>query len=80
MREEIQTIDEAVKQLKTLSPDTQHEIFRFIDFCRWRKESTVQRMAQEKNPVRKRRAGTAKGKVIFADDFDAPLEEFKDYR
>lgn len=72
--EKTQTIDEAVKHLKNLSPDTQNEVFRFIDFCRWRKEE-----AQEKKPLRKRRAGTAKGKVIFADDFDAPLEDFKDY-
>ena len=31
----------------------------------------------EKSPTVK--AGSAKGKVWIADDFDAPLEEFKDY-
>ncbi len=27
----------------------------------------------------KRHAGTLKGEVIFSDDFDEPLEDFKDY-
>jgi prevent-host-death family protein len=27
----------------------------------------------------KRKIGTAKGKVRIADDFDAPLDDFKDY-
>jgi antitoxin (DNA-binding transcriptional repressor) of toxin-antitoxin stability system len=26
-----------------------------------------------------RKAGSAKGKIIMADDFDAPLEDFKEY-
>lgn len=26
-----------------------------------------------------RRAGSAEGKIWIADDFDAPLEDFKDY-
>lgn len=30
-------------------------------------------------PKKKRQAGTAKGKAVFADDFDAPLEDFQDY-
>ena len=28
----------------------------------------------------KRKLGSAKGKVIIADDFDEPLEDFKDYQ
>jgi antitoxin (DNA-binding transcriptional repressor) of toxin-antitoxin stability system len=28
---------------------------------------------------RRRQAGSAKGLIQMADDFDAPLEEFKDY-
>lgn len=31
-------------------------------------------------PTKKRRAGTMKGLVVYmADDFDAPLDDFKDY-
>ena len=28
----------------------------------------------------KRKIGTAKGKIKIADDFDAPLEDFEEYR
>ena len=28
---------------------------------------------------KRRKAGSAKGKVKIADDFDAPLDEFKEY-
>jgi antitoxin (DNA-binding transcriptional repressor) of toxin-antitoxin stability system len=30
-------------------------------------------------PKGDRPLGTAKGKIVIADDFDAPLEDFKDY-
>ncbi len=30
-------------------------------------------------PQRRRKAGSAKGLVKMADDFDAPLEDFKEY-
>ncbi len=30
-------------------------------------------------PAHKPRFGSAKGKIKIADDFDAPLEDFKDY-
>ena len=30
-------------------------------------------------PKKRRKAGSAKGMVEIADDFDAPLEEFKEY-
>jgi prevent-host-death family protein len=31
------------------------------------------------SPTRKRKPGSAKGKLWMAEDFDAPLEDFKDY-
>lgn len=30
-------------------------------------------------PVKNRKPGSAKGKVWMSDDFDEPLEDFKDY-
>jgi prevent-host-death family protein len=30
-------------------------------------------------PARKPRFGSAKGKIKISDDFDAPLDDFKDY-
>jgi len=31
------------------------------------------------SPVKRRRAGSAKGLITISDDFDEPLEDFKDY-
>ncbi|MGQ0528259.1 MAG: type II toxin-antitoxin system Phd/YefM family antitoxin [Panacagrimonas sp.] len=33
----------------------------------------------EAAPLKERRFGELKGKIWIADDFDAPLEDFKDY-
>jgi len=30
-------------------------------------------------PIKHRKAGSAKGLIEISDDFDAPLEDFKDY-
>jgi antitoxin (DNA-binding transcriptional repressor) of toxin-antitoxin stability system len=30
-------------------------------------------------PVRRRQFGSAKGLIVMSDDFDAPLEDFKEY-
>ncbi|MCS6988924.1 MAG: DUF2281 domain-containing protein [Chloroherpetonaceae bacterium] len=39
-----------------------------------------QPIATEANPIRRfRQAGTAKGKIWMADDFDETPEDFKDY-
>ena len=32
-----------------------------------------------KQPVKNRKPGSAKGQVWMSDDFDEPLEDFKDY-
>ena len=32
-----------------------------------------------KKPVKNRKPGSAKGKVWMSEDFDEPLEDFKDY-
>lgn len=36
--------------------------------------------ASAAQPPRKRCAGSAAGRVNMADDFDAPLDDFSDYR
>lgn len=46
-----------------------------------RNNQPVAKLIGEKPPVRKpRQPGSAKDKIIYmADDFDAPLEDFKEY-
>ena len=40
----------------------------------------VQLVAVSKRPRRRRKAGTARGLILYmADDFDAPLEDFREY-
>ena len=46
-----------------------------------RNEQPIARLVGEPRHVRKpRQPGSAKGKILYmADDFDAPLEDFKEY-
>ncbi len=34
---------------------------------------------EDKEPTQYRQAGSLKGKITMTEDFDAPLEDFKDY-
>jgi len=42
-------------------------------------DTPIAKIVSAKATRRKRRAGTAKGEVWMADDFDAPLEDFREY-
>ena len=42
-------------------------------------ESAIEQQAQPRKTSREALAGCMKGKVWMADDFDAPLEDFKEY-
>lgn len=37
------------------------------------------KLVEMETPKHKRKAGSAKGQIEIADDFDAPLEDFKEY-
>ncbi|MEE3718465.1 DUF2281 domain-containing protein [Tumidithrix elongata RA019] len=42
-------------------------------------QSNSHAIVQTQTPSKKRQAGLLKGKIWMADDFDAPLEDMKDY-
>lgn len=42
-------------------------------------EQETFRIVQVEKPKKARKAGSAKGLVEISEDFDAPLEDFKDY-
>jgi prevent-host-death family protein len=44
-----------------------------------RDHQPVAKLVAVEQPVAKRALGTARGLITIADDFDAPLEEFKEY-
>jgi hypothetical protein len=57
-------------KISSLPPSMIKEVDNFVDFLKSKKK---------KNKVKERKFGCAKGLIIVHDDFDAPLEEFKDY-
>lgn len=62
-----------VEKIKKIPPAYQQEVEDFIDFILSKRQSAV---AKKVNP---RKIGLLKGKLKMAEDFDDPLEDFKDY-
>ncbi len=79
-QQHIQTINQAVLTMQQMSENRKKQVFDLIELiCVCDGISVVDDSKTSKQKPKKRHAGTAKGKVIFADDFDEPLEDFKDY-
>ncbi|MDM8173630.1 MULTISPECIES: type II toxin-antitoxin system VapB family antitoxin [Olivibacter] len=60
-----------IEKVKKIPPAYQQEVEDFIDFILEKK------VAKEKKV--KRKLGLLKGKLSMDSDFDAPLDDFKDY-
>jgi len=58
-------------KIKSLPKNLQSEASDFIDFL-------LEKKRKKKNGA-KRKAGFLKGKIKMNDDFDEPLEDFKEY-
>ena len=58
-------------KLKRLPENFKKEVIDFIDFL----------LSKSNNPPKKNRPkfGSAKGMIIMKEDFDEPLEDFKEY-
>jgi mRNA-degrading endonuclease RelE of RelBE toxin-antitoxin system len=67
---------EILENLKQLPEPLQQEVLHYIEFL---KSRYVQPEPQLEQPRKRRAAGALKGKIIMADDFDAPLEDLKEY-
>lgn len=65
-----------LEKLKELPESLQTEVLHYIEFLL---EKYAKPSRPKELPRKKRRAGLLKGKIWMADDFDAPLEDFKDY-
>lgn len=61
-------------QLSSLPEDVRKQVLDFIEFLMHRKEEKPKEPQQKKRPI-----GLMKGKIWMADDFDAPLDDFKEY-
>jgi hypothetical protein len=64
-----------LEKLEELPGSLQTEVLHYIEFLL---EKHTKQSPDEK-PQKKRKAGSLKGKIWMADDFDAPLEDLKDY-
>jgi hypothetical protein len=64
-----------LEKLEKLPEQLQTEVLHYVEFLL---EKYVQESSVEL-PQQKRKAGLLKGKIWMADDFDAPLEDLKDY-
>ena len=57
-------------KISTLTPSMIKEVDDFVEFLKAK---------QKKDKVKERKFGCAKGLLIMHDDFDAPLDDFKEY-
>lgn len=58
-------------KINSLPENLKKEVQDFVEFLRTK---------TKKNPKKKPRAfGSLKGKIKMTEDFDAPIEDFKDY-
>lgn len=66
---------EILESLKQLPDPLQQEVLHYIEFLKARYATPEPQPAHPK----KRQAGRLKGKIVMAEDFDAPLKDLKDY-
>jgi len=60
-----------LEEIASLPANLQEEVQDFVAFLKTK--------VQQQPPLQKRQFGAGKGLIIMADDFDEPLEDFKDY-
>lgn len=64
-----------IQEIHTLPESLKLEVLHFVQFLK-QKQSVQTETVQ---PRKGRKAGSAKGEIFMADDFDAPLEDFAEY-
>ena len=69
-------IDVLVAEAQGLSEDALMEVIRFVRFIKNEKRSAI---SDTDGGKAIRSAGKYRGKIQMAEDFDDPLEDFKEY-
>lgn len=62
------------KEIESLPEDLKKQVSDFVAFLGQKVKSS-----SKKEKLQERKPGSLKGKIHMSDDFDEPLEEFKDY-
>ena len=65
-----------LSKLARLPEEKQKEVSDFVDFLL---AQTAAKQAGEKVEFKKSGFGELKGTIVMADDFDEPLDDFKEY-
>jgi hypothetical protein len=65
-----------LENLEKLPESLKQEVLHYTEFL---VEKYAKQSQEEQPQKKKRKAGLLKGKIWMADDFDEPLEDFKDY-
>ena len=64
-------------KLETLPPALKEEAKNFIEYLV--DKTKKDKESKPKQKLTEREFGSLKGKIHLSDDFDAPLDDFKDY-
>ena len=64
-----------IQEIYTLPENLKLEVLHFVQFLKQKQTAKI----EPEKPRKKRQAGSAKGEIFMADDFDAPLEDFAEY-
>lgn len=67
------TNETLIKEIYTLPDNLKEEVLHYVQFLKQKQTN------QTETPRKKRKAGSAKGEIFMADDFEAPLEDFAEY-
>jgi hypothetical protein len=72
---------ESINSLLLQLPEPlQVEALHYVEYLTFRRVGTVSQAGNHPESKKRNGFGILKGKVVIADDFDAPLEEFADYQ
>ena len=66
----IMTTTMLITKISSLPPSLVKEVNDFVDFLKTKRK---------KDKIKERKFGCAKGLIVMHSDFDAPLEDFKEY-
>ena len=71
-------LDMLIAETKGMSDEAIRDILRYARFVKYEYQRSAGPMAETNKPAI-RKAGKYKGKIEMSEDFDAPLDDFKEY-
>ena len=69
-------LPQLLNTLEKLPEPLQQEVLHYAEYLA---EKLSKTNSETSAPIKRRQAGTMAGMIVMSDDFDAPLEDLKDY-